>query len=122
MRSASFTYNTRNILSSVLMIMTLVWLTISLPLVTKYQQAVAAEKISQHKTDNREKKDAGNPFASTTEEKNPNSSNTIAEEFLHESCFQPEHLPLPVKYNKCIHPAVYVAFHGELLSPPPEAR
>jgi len=121
MKPASFTYNTRNIFSSVLMIMTLVWLTVSLPLVTKYQQAVVTEKMSQNKASNSEKKDSGNPFANTTEEKNPNSSNTLAEEFLHESCFHQEHLPLPVKYNKCTHPAVYVAFHGELLSPPPEA-
>lgn len=120
MKPAGTLYNTRHILSSVVMIVTLVWLTVSLPLVTKYQQAAIAVKTSSN-ADDSEKKDNSNPFASTTEEKNPGSNNTIAEEFLHESGFHSELLPLPVKYNKCTHAAEYVAYHGELLSPPPEA-
>ena len=86
MKPAGYKYNTRHILSSVMMIMTLAWLTVSLPLVTKYQQATIAVKTSSNGDDSK-KKDNSNPFASTTEEKNPGSSNTIAEEFLHESCF-----------------------------------
>ena len=118
MRPASFIYNTRQILSSAMMIMTLVWLTVSLPVVTKYQRVAIPVKTSS--TTDKGDKESNNPFANTTEEKNPTSSNTIAEEFLHESYTHTEHLPLPVKYNKCTHPAVYVAYHGELLSPPPE--
>jgi len=101
------------------MILTLSWLTISLPFVTKTQKQVVVKTTS--KSDNSEKKDnSSNPFANTTEEKNP-GGNTFVEEYLHESYHEPEFLLTPVTYDKCTHPAIYVSFHGELLSPPPEA-
>ena len=110
-------YNITNIITALFMTVVMLWLTVSLPLVNKAQQTI---KAAQAAKTGAEGEDSCNPFGNTTEEKNPNSNNTIAEEFLHESHSPLESHPIGIKHNKCTHPAVYVAFHGELLSPPPE--
>jgi len=104
------TFNTRHIITSLFMILALLWLTVSTPFVYAAQQV--EKKISQNQSDN-------NPFSNTTEEKNESGANTLSE-YLHEPPAI-ENLSLVLtKFYKC-HPSdLYFAFHPELISPPPE--
>ncbi len=93
----------------------LMWLTISTPFVfSHYQQVQMIESSSEAE------EDIPDPFASTTEEKTESSVNTLSE-FLHEfhHAFADDNALL--KHGKCHEMDIYVAFHGELISPPPEA-
>ena len=115
----------KHILSSVVMILALIWLTISLPYTYAAQQKLAKGKISLTKESkgvpcDEDNTDENSPFANTTEEKVPTNVN-LTEEYLHH---QDE--PLPFSTDKLSHSHhhsydVYVAFYGELLSPPPDS-
>jgi len=92
------------IFSSLLMIVALCWLTVSLPFVFAAKQKYQSIQLA----------DTGN----TTEEKVPT---TFSEEYLHQDT---EHeysfTDLNRQYNIHHYP-LYIAFHGELISPPPES-
>ncbi len=114
-------YTIRQKAWGVLMFLTLLWLTVSLPFVYDAQQKLA--KISMMATpvdDNPvENSEDANPLSSSVEEKVP-SNTSILEEYLHqddESFFsQNPGLSHIDKHSSDL----YLAFHGELLSPPPE--
>lgn len=97
------------------MILSLAWLTVSTPFVYKAQQETAKQQALAV-TD---EEDASNPFANTTEEKTPNSLTALSE-YLHEAAT----IQHPVQIISSCFPvhssSLYIAFHGELLSPPPE--
>lgn len=110
------------ILSSVFMILTLVWLTVSLPFVNGAQQQ-ATEQSSSAKADNplnSDEEDNNNPFANTTEEKTSNGFNTLSEEYLHDPHSFDHYVIVPSVEYKLQHVSTYIAFHGELISPPPD--
>jgi hypothetical protein len=93
------------------MMVTLTWATVNLPFVYQAQQEIAKEKALLA--------DENNPFASSTEEKCSNTS--FNEEYLHHD----DNLP-PIEAAKLSHDHyhsfdVYIAFHGELISPPPDS-
>jgi hypothetical protein len=115
------TYSFFNRLSAALMIVTLLWLTVSTPFVfaarqeiTKIDKSVSAEMPV---ADNEEE---ANPFGNTTEEKAPGSIN-LAEEFLHDHHIAECFFSVVSKYHKSESASTYIAFHGELLVPPPNA-
>jgi hypothetical protein len=109
-----------NKLASVFMIVTLLWLTVSTPFINTAQQQKVIVKSAPVDQSPADSDDSSNPFGNTTEEKNPVSS-SFSEEFLHEH-HAITHWPVEkLSHDKCTHPALYIAFHGELLSPPPEA-
>ncbi|MEO5945286.1 MAG: hypothetical protein ABIP79_00605, partial [Chitinophagaceae bacterium] len=60
-----------------------------------------------------------NPFASTTEEKTP-SVNTFSEEYLHHSEENILHKNIVANQYSNLSVTLYLAFHGELISPPPD--
>ena len=111
--------------SGIFMMLVLLWLTVSTPFVTSFQmQMAASEKASQEKNpkDCKEKKASEcNPFANTTEEKTESGSITFSEEYLHDHYELIHTLDDLLKHDNCGHSALYIAFHGELLSPPPES-
>jgi hypothetical protein len=112
-------YNQAQRVSSLLMILTLLWLTVSAPFVFSSQQQRAQQQKESANTlpaDNEE--ETSNPFGNNTEEKNPTSTN-FSEEYLHDSGTYAHTLPLISAFNKYEKAALYVAFHGELLVPPP---
>jgi hypothetical protein len=119
MKTFNKRYKPLRFLTALLMMLTLAWLTVSLPFVNEARQKAAA--IALHEAGKNTDSNSTDPFGNTTEEKNPNTNNTLAEEFLHEQDEHTESYPFSIQYNKCTSIAVYVAFHGELLSPPPEA-
>jgi len=95
---------------SILMMLMLLWLTVSVPFVNASRQ----EKAKQ------ERKMNASPLAGTEEEKVPSSPTTI-NEYLHEN----EELQHPsiniIPIYKSHQPDLYLAFHGELVLPPPKA-
>jgi hypothetical protein len=118
-------WSIKHLVSSVVMILSLIWLTISLPYTYAAQQKLAKEKIGMANEakglpGDENNADENNPFANTTEEKAPTNVN-LTEEYLHH---QDE--PLPFSTDKLSHSHhhsydVYIAFYGELLSPPPDS-
>ena len=111
--------------SGIFMMLVLLWLTVSTPFVTSFQAQMKEQEKQTKKntaaacTD----KDASNcnPFANTTEEKTESGSLSFSEEYLHDNHHENIHtLDDLLKHDNCQHSALYIAFHGELISPPPE--
>jgi hypothetical protein len=105
--------------SAVCMILALLWLTVSAPFVTEAQQKIAehheAGKAGSPLAASEE--ESANPFGNSTEEKAP--SGTTSEEYLHDH-HEAEHLFLIAsQYHINRNAGTYIAFHGELLVPPP---
>ncbi len=122
MKNKSKIYSVFQQASAIFMILALLWLTVSTPFVFASQQKAAnqgkMENAQSPVTGNEE--ESSNPFSSTTEEKNP-SSTTFSEEYLHDQHIA-DHLFLIAKqYHNCGNAGTYIAYHGELLVPPPNA-
>src|SRR5262249_8621723 len=75
-------YSAMHRISAIVMLVALVWLTISVPFVFSAQQQL--KKIEQQANADQSKTNSeeNNPFASTTEEKAPGNIN-LSEEYLH---------------------------------------
>jgi hypothetical protein len=116
------TYSAFQLVSSCFLILTLLWLTISIPFVSANQQELA----KQHKVENckspvsNNEEEVANPFGNNTEEKAP-FGNSFAEEYLHaDHCIDYFFITIPRDYA-CEDVGTYIAYHGELLVPPPNA-
>ena len=95
--------------SSLFMIISLLWLTVSTPFVNAADELAHTEQCED-----------SNPFSSTTEEKNESSVNTMSE-YLHDMSQMEHEFTVLAKFYKC-HPSdLYFEYHPELISPPPEA-
>jgi hypothetical protein len=105
-------------LSSLLMLLMLTWLTVCLPFVNESRKSV---KIQVQLT-NEEAPEAedSNPLSNTNEEKSEGGASVLSE-YLHH-LFQMEHTSTAITSLYKIHPSeLYLAFHPELIIPPPEA-
>lgn len=105
--------------SAISMIAALVWLTVSTPFVFRYQQELKKTALAQKNQSPSSCTEENNPFANTTEEKT-SSVSTVSEEYLHHP---DEHklygnTIMNLFSNRSV--ALYIAFHGELISPPPD--
>lgn len=110
-------YTFRHIASSVLMLMLLTWLTVCLPFVNQSQKA---EKAKTEQSNKESKSDNSNPLGNTNEEKSE-SGISLPSEYLHEVPQLGHHF---ITLTTCFkgHPSdIYMAFHPELVIPPPEA-
>jgi len=98
------------------------WLTVSTPFVIACQQEMAKqhkiEKASSPITGNEE--ETTNPLGNNTEEKAPTTTN-LSEEFLHNFHIISHFYKEVSQYHKHENADTYIAFHGELLVPPPNA-
>ncbi|HPG11059.1 MAG TPA: hypothetical protein PLU37_05995 [Chitinophagaceae bacterium] len=102
-----------------MMIVALLWLTVSTPFVfASRQQAAKSEKIAGKNQSIPLDEDDQNPYGNTTEEKAP-SGTSIQEEFLHEYHASEYFQLLASKHPKHENSGIYIAFHGELHVPPP---
>jgi hypothetical protein len=110
-------YNLGHIISSIVMLVALAWLTVSTPFLYAAQQQ--QQELAHQGTDTPD--EDFNPFASTNEEKTESGSNTLSEEYLHHAHHIEHHFTTVVKYYKCHLADEYLAFHPEYFSPPPEA-
>ena len=104
------------------MILALMWLTISAPFVYECQQQIAKySKSSSAPMALDMTEDETNPFGNNTEEKAPSSINSFSEEYLHNHHDAEYLLSIALQYHKNDDAGIYIAFHGELLVPPPNA-
>ena len=120
MTKVSHSYNFFQRLSATMMIVALSWLTISAPFVFEQQQKIAKQNTSATADlPVAGTEEESNPFSGSTEEKAPKSLSTFSEEYLHDH-HQSEYLfSIASKFHKCEDAGTYVAYHGELLVPPP---
>lgn len=115
-------YNTLQKGSAIFMILALLWLTVSTPFVFASQQKIASlDKIEKNQSPvSGGKEESSNPFSDTTEEKNPGST-SFSEEYLHDHHITSHFFPIATQYHNCGNSGIYVAYHGELHVPPPNA-
>jgi len=122
MRRNQKKYSFLQLSSAVFMILALLWLTISIPFVYNSQQnKLQKEKIEATQNalaDTNEEESSTNPFGNNTEEKNP-SSTSLSEEYLHDHFIHDHFFLISSQSYKCENVDTYVAYHGELLVPPP---
>lgn len=111
-------YNTLQRVSSLLMIVSLVWLTVSIPFVYNAQQQLTKIKTEQGTKGTSPQDQNTNPFANTTEEK-PVSNISITEEYLHHHDRTGTITEINPRLFFLRDESTYTAFHGELLTPPP---
>jgi hypothetical protein len=107
--------------SAIMMIVALSWLTISAPFVFEQQQKIAKQNTSScaNLPIAANEEEAANPFSGSTEEKAPKSLNTFSEEYLHDHHQSEYFFSIASQFHKCEDAGTYVAYHGELLVPPP---
>ncbi|MBK7559309.1 MAG: hypothetical protein IPI54_14130 [Chitinophagaceae bacterium] len=113
-------YSVSQLISAVIMIMALMWLTVSTPFVYACQQELAKQQKMEK---------AGSPVAGSEEETNkiPNNNTeektpgntSLSEEYLHNNHKGDYSFAISLQYQKCDNSGTYIAYHGELLVPPP---
>jgi hypothetical protein len=105
--------------SSIFMMMALLWLTVSSGIVFAAFQKIADSDhtIAFAFNPNTAEEEAPSPFGNNTEEKSPNTS--FSEEYLHHKDHEHTYLSKRAEYHKPENADQYIAFHGELLVPPP---
>lgn len=122
MKKAVKRYDILSAVSAICMAAALLWLTVSTPFVFSAQQKLSeerkTEKVSFAQPVNEE--ESTNPFGGSTEEKAPSGS-SLSEEYLHTHNSEEYFFSSYQQYHKCEDAGIYVAFHGELLVPPPNA-
>ena len=116
MNQQSTTYPLHKILSAIFLILALGWLTISLPFVYSAQQ-YAMEIAPSNGADDSKANNNYNPLSNTTEEKTPDQ----VQEYLHGQNENMEFQTTNLDHLHTHECKVYIAFHGELLCPPPNA-
>jgi hypothetical protein len=111
------TYKAKSIVAAIFMSLTLLWLTVSIPFVNAAQQHQEAQAKTSHNHPDAEDSSC-NPFGNTAEEKAESGSSSVSEYLHHIN--ELTDLSGSLHKHNCSHSfSVYVAFHGELLCPPP---
>lgn len=112
-------YSITHLASAVLMILLLMWLTVSTPFIIKHQQA-SQNLCGIEKSDVPSSPDEdNNPLGNSNEEKVPKSLPTISEEYLHQYFSLDGFIATSIHKYCTQNVELYHAFHGELLVPPP---
>lgn len=120
MKKGKHIYSLFNKVSAVCMILALLWLTISTPFVFSAQQEIAKASPIESSPLSGCEEDSTNPFGNNTEEKVP-SSTSLSEEYLHDHHAHEHFFTEMLQYYDKGNDGTYIAFHGELLVPPPNA-
>ncbi|HEX6171796.1 MAG TPA: hypothetical protein VFZ33_19070 [Chitinophagaceae bacterium] len=106
--------------SAIMMIVALSWLTVSAPFVYEQQQKIAKENnCGFANLPIAGTEEEANPFSGSTEEKAPKTLNTFSEEYLHDHHQSEYFLSIASQFHKGEDATTYIAYHGELLVPPP---
>ncbi len=114
-------YSVFQLASAIFMILALVWLTISIPFVYAGQQLLKKDRMENMASPLAvTEENTANPFGNNTEEKTPPNS-TISEEYLHDNHKDDYFFSSASLSYQCENAGTYIAFHGELLVPPPNA-
>ena len=123
MKKNKKTYTIFQKASSIFLMLTLLWLTVSTPFVIACQQELAKQQktmcIDLPISDDED--DSSDSAGNNIEEKVPAGGNSLSEEYLHEHhVAEPFGAILARNYN-LENAGTYIAFHGELHAPPPNA-
>jgi hypothetical protein len=115
------TYSPFQLASSVFMMIALLWLTISLPVVYSSQQDLAKQNkmVDVNSPLQSSEEEAANPFGNSTEEKTPGGNNSFSEEYLHNHHITEYFFVVASQFHSHFEADTYLAYHGELLVPPP---
>lgn len=116
-------YNPYNIFQktgAVFLIVTLIWLTASAPFTINTQQNFADDDISISSPCTDGDEDCSDSSSNNAEENAPSSTN-FSEEFLHELHYSTSFFTIKSLCHKVENMDVYIAYHGELHAPPPNA-
>lgn len=114
-------YKAKKVFPVIFMMLALLWLTVSAPFVYAGQQQIAKQQMEKSGSPLSENEEgSANPFGNSTEEKTPSSS-TFSEEYLHDHHVTDHFCLSGSQYRKCDDAEDYIAYHGELLVPPPNA-
>lgn len=108
-------HKTKHKLYSLLMMVALLWLTVSTPFVYAQQQA-AKQAVENNLTDSGD----CDPLTNTSEEKSESGANTLQEEYLHTAHHAEQHFVTLTVHCKCHSSDLYFAFHPDTVSPPPD--
>jgi hypothetical protein len=123
MKKSRKPYNIYHKAASIFLMLTLLWLTVSTPFILSTQQELAKQQksvsVENPVTDNDD--DGANSSNNNVEEKVPNTGNSLSEEYLHEHHITAQFDALIKQNHELKNSAVYVAYHGELHVPPPNA-
>jgi hypothetical protein len=109
-------YSRFNCCSAVALIIALLWLTVSAPFVFSIQQEIAKQQTSGSPTSGCEE-ESGNPLGGSEEKSSVSSS--FSEEFLHHQERLGIFMTDLFNYHPPADDGTYIAYHGELLVPPP---
>ncbi len=113
-------YSISQLVSAIVMILALVWLTVSSPFVFATQQELAKqqkmEKTAIPVTDSEE--GSSNSDSSNAEEKTT-GNNSLIEEYLNNNNKGYCLFSASIQYHMSVNSDIYIAFHGEQLVPPP---
>ena len=115
-------YDLFQLASAIVMIVALLWLTVSTPFVYASQQELAKQQKMAGGADNNlagNEEEPGNSLNNTTEEKKPSSGNSFSEEYLHHHHMDDLFVSVIPQHYNCENTDVYTAFHGEVQVPPP---
>ncbi len=101
--------------------LTLLWLTVSTPFIVAAQQELAKQQkgISINSSETCNGDETNNSSNNNIEEKVPNT--TLSEEYIHEHHITHCFVIKISLYHKQENADDYIAFHGEMLVPPPNA-
>jgi hypothetical protein len=105
-------------ITAVFMIATLFWLTVSAPVVYRAQQRQAEKESAKSCSALGGNEEESAKPAGANEGKG-NSTNSLSEEYLHELHLEDYFFSAKAGYHKPENASDYVAYHGELLVPPP---
>ena len=102
------------------MMITLFWLTVSTPFVCDFQQRMAKANLEDHHaSQNSGDEETSNPLSNSTEEKTPSNGSNFSEEYMHDNNHV-HYITIEIaRFHKLMNSDTYIAYHGELLVPPP---
>ena len=123
MNSGKRKYTLIKFISGIFLMLALLWLTISIPFVYAGERELIEHNkmVDAGSPLTTDEEETTNPFSNSTEEKKSGNTSSFSEEYLHEHPDQDCFIIIPRQYHKCKNAGSYIAFHGELLVPPPNA-
>lgn len=105
------TYSPRQIAAALLMLLTLLWLSVSTPFVYGAQQSGTTEKASGASQ--------GNYQSPLPDEEKSQAGFSSINEYLHEDKHEAQIVAVPLLFEKCHASVTYVAYHPDQHCPPP---
>ena len=78
-------------------------------------------KVVKMSPDAGNEEEATNPFGNNTE-KSPTDNDPFSEEYIHAANKIEHFFSLALQFYSCEKASIYIAFHGEILVPPPNPR